>query len=272
MGGGGSQTINQAFDLSAINQSIYEQTTTNKSTSLASQTNIQSMDIVMRNVRGCTATFKQNINAEASSSSTLNNTQTTEIKNAITSEMNAAVGAQIEKVTEAGNFQFGDKQNVNQELQLEIQNIIENSVNTENINEAIAEQMSIQDKLITIDGYDCTEGGSINFEQDITAQLVADLVTNNLVDAIASSDLLNQLSAAADAAAKTENKGIADIVDSIGEAISSVLDSLTGPMKYGIIACVVCCCALVVLLVVMGLSPAGQSATKNLGSAAARRF
>jgi hypothetical protein len=265
MGGGGSQTINQAFDLSAINQSIYEQTTTNKSTSLASQTNIQSMDIILRNVRGCTATFKQGINAEASSSSTLTNTQATEIKNAITSEMNAAVGAQIEKATEAGNFQFGDKQNVNQEVNLEIQNIIDNSVVIENINEAIAEQMSIQDKLITIDGYDCTEGGSINFEQDITAQLVADLITTNLVDAISSSDLMNQLDAAGTGGASSQNKGFADIV-------GTFFEGLTGPMKYGIIASIVCCCLLVVLLVVMGLSPAGQSATRNMGSAAARRF
>ena len=265
MGGGGSQTINQAFDLSAINQSIYEQTTTNKSTSLASQTNIQSMDIILRNVRGCTATFKQGINAEASSSSTLTNTQATEIKNAITSEMNAAVGAQIEKATEAGNFQFGDKQNVNQEVKLEIQNIIDNSVVIENINDAIAEQMSIQDKLITIDGYDCTEGGSINFEQDITAQLVADLVTTNFVDAISSSDLMNQLDAAADGDLKSENKGLAQF-------ITAFFEGFTGPAKYAIIACLICCCLLVIAMVAIGLSPAGQSAAANLGKAGASRL
>jgi hypothetical protein len=265
MGGGGEQKINQAFDMSAINQSIYEQTTINKNTSLASQTNLQSMDVQLRNVIGCDATFIQNINAEASSSSTLENEQTTAIKNAITTEMTAAVQAQIEKATEAGNFQFGDKQNVSQEVTLEIQNIIENSVITENINEAIAEQVSIQDKLITIDGMDCREGGGINFEQDITAQVVADVVTTNLTDAIASSDLMNQLSAAADASQKSENTGLADI-------IGTFFEGLTGPMKYAMIACVVCCCMIVVLLVVMGLSPAGQSATKNLGAAGASRL
>jgi hypothetical protein len=77
--------------------------------------------------------------------------------------------------------------------------------------------------------------------------------------------LLNQLSAAADAAQKSENKGIADIV-------GTFFEGLTGPMKYGIIASVVCCCMIVVLLVVMGLSPAGQSATKNLGAAGASRI
>lgn len=265
MGGGGTQTISQRFNLSAINQSIYEQTTINKSTSLAAQTNIQSMDIQLRNVIGCTSTFIQNINAEVSSSSTIDSVQTTAIKNAITSELTAAVGAQIEKATEAGNFQFGDKQNVNQDVTLEIQNIIDNSVVTENINSAIAEQVSIQDKTITIDGYDCREGGEINFEQDITAQVVADVVTKNLTDALASSDLMNQLSAAADASQKTENKGIADIV-------SSFFEGLTGPMKYALIASVVCCCMVVVLVVVMGLSPAGQNATRNLSKAGASRL
>jgi hypothetical protein len=265
MGGGGTQTISQRFNLSAINQSIYQQTTINKSTSLAAQTNIQSMDVQLRNIVGCKASFKQNINAEVSSSSTITSQQTTAIKNAITTELTAAVGAQIEKATEAGNFQFGDKQNVNQNVQLEIKNIIDNSVVTENINSAIAEQVSIQDKLITIDGYDCTEAGEINFEQDITAQVVADVVTNNLIDSIAESDLMNKLSAAADASQKSENKGIADIV-------SSFFDGLTGPMKYALIASVVCCCMVVVLVVVMGLSPAGQNATRNLSKAGAARL
>ena len=265
MGGGGTQTINQRFNLSAINQSIYQQTTINKSTSLAAQTNIQSMDVQLRNVIGCDATFVQNINAEVSSSSTIDSVQTTAIKNAITNELTAAVGAQIEKATEAGNFQFGDKQNVNQDVTLEIQNIIDNSVVTENINSAISEQVSIQDKLITIDGMDCREGGGINFEQDITAQVVADVVTKNLTDAIADSALLNQLSAAADASQKSENKGIADIV-------SSFFEGLTGPMKYAMIASVVCCCMIVVLVVVMGLSPAGQNATRNLSKAGIARM
>jgi hypothetical protein len=261
MGGLGDQTINQTFDMSAINKSIYEQTTINKNTSMAAQTNIQYMNIQLRNVKGCTVTSKQNINAEAISSSTLTNTQSTEIKNALTTEMTAAVQAQIEKVTEMGNFQFGDSQNVNQNVTMEIQNIIDNSVITENINEAIAEQVSIQEKDIFIDGIDCTEGGEVNLEQDIVAQLVADIVTTNLTDAVASSDIMNQLQAAADASQKTENKGLADLV-------SKIFAGMTGP----IIASVVCCCLVIILVAVVALSPAGQNATRNLSKAGVSRM
>jgi len=265
MGGGGKQTINQTFDMSALNKSIYEQTTINSNSSMAAQANIQSMQIDLRNIVACTTNISQTVNASASASSTLDNEQTTAIKNAITTEMQAAVQAQIDKVTEAGNFQFGDKQNVNQEVTLAVQNVIENSIVTENINEAVAEQVTIQDGVYTIDGYDCTLGGEINYSQDITAQVVANIVTKNLTDSIAQSDVLNQLQAAADAATKTENKGIADI-------INSIFEGLTGWMKYIAIASVVCCCMVVILAVVMGLSPAGQNATRNMSKAASRKF
>jgi len=265
MGGGGSQTINQTFDMSALNKSIYEQTTINSNSSMAAQANIQSMQIDLRNIVACTTNISQTVNASASASSTLENDQTTAIKNAITTEMQAAVQAQVDKVTEAGNFQFGDKQNVNQNVILAVQNVIENSIVTENINEAVAEQVTIQDGVYTIDGYDCTLGGEINYSQDITAQVVANIVTKNLTDSIAQSDVLNQLQAAADAATKTENKGIADI-------INSIFEGLTGWMKYIAIASVVCCCMVVILAVVMGLSPAGQNATRNMSKAASRKF
>jgi len=256
MGGGGSQSINQTFDMSAINTSVYEQTTINKNTSMAAQANIQNMEIHMKNIVACTTNVTQTVNATASASSELTDDQTTAIKNAITTEMQAAVKAQLEKVTEAGNFQFGDKQNMSQSLKLAIENTVKNSIVKENINKAVADQVTIQDGVYTIDGYDCTLGGEINYTQDITAQVVANIVTKNLTDTIASTEVFNQLQAAADAAGKTENKGIADIIDSIGEM-------LAGPLKWIALACVCCVCVLVIGAVVMGMSPAGQNATRN---------
>ena len=162
-------------------------------------------------------------------------------------------------------MQFGDKQNVNQDVTLEIKNIVDNSVVIENINKAVAEQVSIQDQIITVRNIDCTEGGGLNFSQDIIAQVVADIVTTNLTDNIAASDMMNSLSAAADASQKTENKGIADIV-------GTFFEGLTGPMKYALIASVVCCCMIVVLIVVMALSPAGQKGMGNFSKAGAARM
>jgi hypothetical protein len=262
MGGGGSQTINQAFDMSAMNKSIYEQITKTQASAAASQATIQNLRIRFRDVSGCDITGTQTINAEAISSSELTSETTTEIKNAVTNEMQAAVQAQIEKATEMGNFQFGDKQNVNQEVTMEIQNIVENTIVTETLNEAIAEQVSIQNNEVEF--RDCKDS-DLDFSQNVTAKVTAKVITTAIQDAIASSQVMNDLDAAAGGGASSENKGLSDL-------IGTFFEGLTGPMKYGIIASIVCCCLLVVLLVVIGLSPAGQSATSNLGRAGANRL
>jgi len=266
MGGGGSQSINQTFDMSVMNRSIYESITENKVTAMASQASIQKQQVVMDGVKGCGISIGQAINASASAEAKLNNQQETAIKNGISNEMQAAAQAAIEKATEAGNMQFGDKQNVTQSVNMEIQNIVENKLVTKNVTEAVAEQISLQQQQIVLRNIDCvTDGTKIDITQDITAQLFAKAITKNLQESIAESDVLNKLAADAGASQTSENKGIADIV-------GTLFEGLTGPMKYGIIASVVCCCLLVLVMIVIGLSPAGQKATGNLGSAAARRF
>jgi hypothetical protein len=262
MGGGGSQTINQAFDMSAMNQSIYEQITKTQASASASQATIQNLSIEFRDISGCTLDGTQTINAEAISSSELTSETTTAIKNAVTNEMQAAVEAQIEKATEMGNFQFGDKQNVNQEVTLEIQNIVDNTIVTETINESIAEQVAIQNNRVVF--RDCKDS-DLDFSQNVTAKVASKVITTAIQDAIASSTVLNDLDAAAGGGASSENKGLSDLV-------GTFFEGLTGPMKYGIIACVVCCCLLVLAMIVIGLSPAGQSATANLGRAGANRL
>jgi hypothetical protein len=262
MGGGGSQTINQAFNMSAMNQSIYEQITKTQASAAASQATIQNLRIRFRDVSGCSITGTQTIDAEAVSSSELTSETTTEIKNAITNEMQAAVEAQVEKATELGNLQFGDKQNVNQEVTMEITNIVDNTIVTETLNEAIAEQVSIQNNEVEF--RDCKDS-ELDFSQNVTAKVAAKVITTAIQDAIAASTVMNDLDAAAGGGASSENKGLSDLV-------GTFFEGLTGPMKYGIIASIVCCCLLVVLLVVIGLSPAGQSATANLGKAGANRL
>jgi hypothetical protein len=262
MGGGGSQTINQAFNMSAMNQSIYEQITKTQASAAASQATIQNLRIRFRDVSGCNITGTQTIDAEAVSSSELTSETTTEIKNAITNEMQAAVEAQVEKATEMGNLQFGDKQNVNQEVTMEITNIVDNTIVTETLNEAIAEQVSIQNNEVEF--RDCKDS-DLDFSQNVTAKVSAKVITTAIQDAIAASTVMNDLDAAAGGGASSQNKGLSDLV-------GTFFEGLTGPMKYGIIASIVCCCLLVVLLVVIGLSPAGQSATANLGKAGANRL
>ena len=98
MGGGGSQTINQTFNLSAINKSIYNQVTTNTQKVSQSSTNIQSLGLnVKGSMIGCPFNAMQKISAESQTDVSMIPETILAMKNEITSEMQAGAQAAIEK-------------------------------------------------------------------------------------------------------------------------------------------------------------------------------
>jgi hypothetical protein len=261
LGGDSKQTIEQQYNMSALNKSVYEQITKTEARASATQATVQNMRYKFRDIEGCKISGTQTIKADAISSSELSVQVVTELKNAITADMQASMQAQLDRVTELGSMDFGD-QNVEQDLKLQIENIVENTIVTETLNEAILEQVNIQNNEIIF--RDCKDS-TLDFSQDVVAQIAATTITTALTDAIADNTLLSKLAADASASGKSESKGLSDLFKSLGEIF-------TGPMKYGIIASVICCCLLVLVLVLIGLSPAGQSATANLGKAGAARL
>ena len=258
MGGGGSQTVNQTFNMDVVNKSLMTTITTNQQSLSSAMSNIQKVKVRVGNMGpDCDMKIGQKINASSQSSATMSPTTINEAKTVISNELVASAAAAMEKTTEAGNLQFGDKQNMNQEVNMAIENVIENTFETNNLNEVIAEMVNLQEGDLEIKN--CN--GKLDFSQDIVATLMAEAITDSLTQNIADSETLNKLKAATEGSQKTENKGIADIVDSIGDAFA-------GPIKYIVIACVLCICILVIGGVAMALSPAGQ----NAGRAAAAKF
>jgi hypothetical protein len=254
MGGGGSQTVNQTFNMDVVNKSLMTTITNNQQSLSAAMNNIQKVKVRVGNMGpDCDMKIGQKINASSQSSATMSPKTVNEAKTVISNELVASAAAAMEKTTEAGNLQFGDKQNMNQEVNMAIENVIENTFETNNLNEVIAEMVNLQEGDLEIKN--CN--GKLDFSQDIVATLMAEAITDSLTQNIADSETLNKLKAATEGSQKTENKGIADIVSKV-----------TGPMKYAIIASVCCVCVLVLGLVAMFLSPAGQ----NAGRAAASKF
>lgn len=262
MGGGGSQTIEQTFNLEAINKTIFNQIVSNQQSLAARLDNRQTLNLNMGYIgTGCTANIGQSIDATSVVDSVMEVDTVAEAKSAVNNELSATAQAALEKTTEFGNMQFGDKQNIRQQVNLAVENVVENTFKMENINKVVSDQVNVQEANLNI-GY-CD--GTLNFQQDIVAQLAATAITKSLASAIADNAILNTLTGSAGATGKTENTGLADIIGTFFEGI-------TGPAKYAMIASVVCCFLLIILLVVMGLSPAGQSATQNLGKAGASRL
>jgi hypothetical protein len=262
MGGGGSQTIEQTFNLSAINKSIYNQVTTNTQKVSQSSTNIQSIGLnVKGSMIGCPFNATQKIKAESQTDVSMVPETILAMKNEITTQMQAGAQAAIEKSTEAGNLQFGDDQNVKQEINMAIENIVETTITTENLSEVIANAVNIQENVMNIGGdLDC-QGEQITLGQDISAKLVTKAVMASLTEALIENKTTNQLVADAGASQKTENKGLADI-------IGTIFAGLTGPL----IAVVVCVCIIMLAVTLFLLSPAGQNSTRTMANAGAKKL
>lgn len=259
MGGGGSQSIEQTFNLSAINRSIYNQVTTNTQKVSASATNIQSLGLnVKGSMIGCPFNAMQKISSKTQTDVSQIPETILAMKNEITTEMQAGAQAAIEKATEVGNLQFGDKQNVKQDVNMAIENIIDTTITTENLNEVVTSAVNIQDNVMNIGGdLDC-QGEQITLGQDISAKLVTKSVMASLTQALIENKTTNKLTADLGASNKTENKGFSDL-------LSAFFAGLTGPL----IAVVVCVCVIMIALTIFLLSPAGQNATRTAANAGA---
>ena len=259
MGGGGSQSIEQTFNLSAINRSIYNQVTTNTQKVSASATNIQSLGLnVKGSMIGCPFNAMQKIKSETQTDVSQIPETILAMKNEITTEMQAGAQAAIDKATEVGNFQIGDKQNLKQDVNMAIENVVDTTITTENLNEVVTSAVNIQDNVMNIGGdLDC-QGEQITLGQDISAKLVTKSVMASLTQALIENKTTNKLTADLGGSTKTENKGFSDL-------LSAFFAGLTGPL----IAVVVCVCVIMIALTIFLLSPAGQNATRTAANAGA---
>lgn len=108
--------------------------------------------------------------------------------------------------------------------------------------------------------------------QDAQIKFVAEQVGSKITEIINKDESAQKLKA--DVAGKTtqETQGageaVAEGAEGIGKGIGSAMSGAALPSAVSALVSCVCCGA----LLAFGLSPAGQKATGNLGSAAARRF
>ena len=256
MGGGGSQTIEQTFNLSAVNKSIYEQITKNTQSVAASQTSIQKMTM---NIGGsmieCPYSSSQKLDADMQADVEQIPSTIVEMKNEISAEMQAGASAAMEKSTQAGNMQIGDKQNLQQSVNMEIENIVDTTITTENLTELIMEQVSIQSDTINIAGdLDCM-GEPFDRTQNLTASLAAKSVQEALTDALIENKVTSGMVATIDADMKSKAGGFAEMIS-----------AATGPMMASAIASVVGIVMVMLSVAIVAMSPAGQGAMNKASS------
>lgn len=272
MGGGGSSTINQNFNMSVINDVMYNSVTRNETVNENTMQNIQGMDLkVLRNV-GCNISTDQTITSSFMATTEQIAESFQQVENEIVSELQAQAGAALDKQTQMGNLQFGDRQNVNQDINTEIENIVRTNLETENLKTTINESVNVQDQTIYIGETICLNGETLSFKQNISADLAAQAVSKNIMSAITTNKMANEIIAKGEATAASKAGGAAEVVDSVGGAVSGVVGAMTGPARYAMVLSAICCCMAVIAMIAFGMSPAGQNAMKKGVNAGIAKF
>ena len=271
MGGGGSQTIKNEMNFQSTTKILEENITenTNKVNAAAIQANKMKLSIGVNPITGeqfgegpalknCKVVIAQTADADVQSEATLTTQSILESKQKIQDSMQANLSSAMEKSTQAGNFQFGDKQNSETKINQEIETVVENVFKTENLNEVVSSVVQTNEADLMIGNMDCSLGGELDVTQDLTAKVAATAVMGQVIEKLMETEAVKELAAEIDSKQTTENKGAAEVVDSAGAAAAGIIGATTGPLKYAIIAVVLICCLLMIGGVAIAMSPAGQ--------------
>jgi hypothetical protein len=263
MGGGGSQTIKNEMNIKSTTELLTSTMLKTENSTQANCNTAQQLSVKIGHVVGCPSYFGQTASCDVQSSSSDISKSISQSANKVAEDMKTKAGAALDNASQAGNFQFGDKSNVQTKINKEIETIIKDEFSEEKINETMAGAVMIQDGELQVGFYDCTLGGNINFEQDVSAKVAAGAVMNKVMERIVDSDVTKEITSEIDSKNTKKAGGAAEVVDSVGDAAAGVIGAYMGPAKYAMIASVICCCLVVVAAIVMGMSPAGQKKVGN---------
>ena len=269
MGGGGSQSVRQSIDIKSTTSILEKNIQTNSqkvqaaataNNSIEASVGINPMTGEPGFITGCSMNFKQTAVADAQSSATSAIESIAESKQEIANDMKSKVAAALEKTSEAGNFQFGDKSNTEIDIKKDIQTTVENVFEKENLQSVVGNAVAVNSAKIQIGNMDCTLGGELNFEQDAAAKAAATAVMGDVTKKLMETSSIAKVIDEVDAKQKTENKGAADVIDSAGEAASSVIGAYGMAMYAPLIACVLICGSMIMVAMMMSKSKGGRQA------------
>ena len=216
MGGGGSQSVRQSIDIKSTTSILEKNIQTNSQKVQAAATAANKLKVKLGDVVGCNLDFTQKATADAQSSATAAIESIAESKQEIANDMKSKVAAALEKTSEAGNFQFGDKSNTEIDIKKDIQTTVENVFEKENLQSVVGNAVATNEAEIEIAKFDCTVGGQLDVTQDASAKVAATAVMGDVTKKLMETSSIAKVIDEVDAKQKTENKGAADVIDSAG--------------------------------------------------------
>jgi len=260
MGGGGSQSIRQSIDIKSTTSILEKNIQKNSQKVQAAATAANKLKVKLGDVVGCNLDFTQKATADAQSSATSAIESIAESKQEIANDMKSKVAAALEKTSEAGNFQFGDKSNTEIDIKKDIQTTVENVFEKENLQSVVGNAVATNEAEIEIAKFDCTVAGQLDVTQDASAKVAAAAVMGDVTKKLMETSSIAKVVDEVDAKQKTENKGAADVVDSAGDAAAKVIGAAGMAAYAPLIACVLICASMIMVAMIMSRSKGGRQA------------
>lgn len=221
------------LDLSVLNKSVTNilKTSSNVSTSTIQGTQTARIEVDAGGVMKCTSGsgIIQNQTGSMSVVTKVTDESTNQMKNLLLTELDQDMQI-LQDVTKelGGGSVAGEEEVINESnLKNELKNIIENNVTTENLNDIINSIVFDQDGTIHIKGY---YEGPCNIDQTQLIELQATTILSNIQKAMTESEVVTKAITKIKQEQKVELKGLADLVDSVGEAVSSMINAAFGPI------------------------------------------
>lgn len=256
MGGNNSKNVN-IFNMSSVTDIMYNQLTENTTKISQTGTNINTATIsIGGSVTGCSFTNNQTIDAKQTSTGNITADQVSNIQN----DIQANLDAQVEQTAKQDNEMLSGFANSNaniNKVKQAIHNIVRTTITVKNFMEIKQQSFNLNEYKVTILGnYTCTsDEQGIDNKQDITSAMLAEGMTNSLVEAINNNKVISDITSSAKQYAEQKNKGLADVMSKF----------LMPFLSSGAVICVICAGMVAVML-----SPAGQKAVSKGANAAVK--
>ena len=193
----------------------------------------------------------------------LSDSDTTKVQNDMTAAIQAKmaessddVGAALKSIATAAGGNNSSSTSLNQS----VTNIVTNNFTKDTLNEMISSYASGQSQVFKVTNSKATASG---FSQSLQVKALTEMVASNATIR----EAVNKVDAKLAGDVSTKDKGLTDIVDSVGDTIGDGIGSFTSMGKVLIIGGVACVCVIPIMIMALGKSGAIKAA-ENLGGKA----
>lgn len=266
---GGSEPARQAITNELNTETLVQNTTnimqTNTSETVAQSTNIQTLKVVLSNIKGCKFYATQEIDAETVAQAEISTQTAADLATSATTHLTNELDSSLESDEGFMSMPSSDQADIRNTINNQITQITERTFKLDNLNKIMTESTNIQDATLTIDGYDCTVAGEIVIDQKIMSRVIAAASVSQILEAIMNDSTIQEAASKATSSSEQSSQGageaLADVFESIGAGLFGPMIAAAGaPVVASSASSSILCCCLVLFMLMGAMSPAGQGA------------